>query len=114
VAGAVCFFGATSLKRRFGYDDSLDAFGVHGIGGFVGSILTGVFAAKAAGGTEAIDIGRQVGVQILACAVTTAWSALATLALLKLADATLGVRVDGDQETVGLDLSHHEERGYDY
>ena len=114
VAAIVCFYGATSLKRRFGYDDALDAFGVHGIGGFVGSILTGVFAAKAAGGTEAIAIGRQVGVQLLACAATIAWSAGATVVLLKLVDAVVGVRVDEDQETVGLDLSHHEERGYDY
>jgi Amt family ammonium transporter len=114
VAGVVCFIGATTLKRRFGYDDSLDAFGVHGVGGFVGSILTGVFAAKAAGGSEAISIGHQVGVQLLACAATTAWSAVATYALIKLVDVALGVRVDEEQETVGLDLSHHEERGYDY
>ncbi len=114
VAGAVCFYGATSLKRRFGYDDALDAFGVHGIGGFVGSILTGVFAAKAAGGTEAIAIGRQVGVQLLACGAAIAWSAVATTVLLKFVDAVIGVRVDEEQEIVGLDLSHHEERGYDY
>jgi Amt family ammonium transporter len=114
VAGAVCFYGATSLKRRFGYDDALDAFGVHGVGGFIGSILTGVFAAKAAGGTEAVAIGRQVGVQLLACGATIAWSAAATAILLKLVDAVVGVRVDEDQETIGLDLSHHEERGYDF
>ena len=114
IAGAVCFYGATSLKRRFGYDDALDAFGVHGIGGFTGSILTGIFAASAAGGTEPVNIGRQVGVQLLACAATTVWSVLVTAVLLKLVDATVGVRVDEEQEIVGLDLSHHEERGYDY
>jgi Amt family ammonium transporter len=114
VAGAVCFYGATSLKRRFGYDDALDAFGVHGIGGFTGSIITGVFAASAAGGTEAVAIGRQLGVQLLACAAVTAWSALATAVLLKFVDAAVGLRVGEEQETIGLDLSHHEERGYDY
>ncbi len=114
VAAAVCFYGATTLKRRFKYDDALDAFGVHGIGGFTGSVLTGVFAATAAGGSEPIAIGRQVGVQLLACGATAAWSAVATAVLLKLIDATVGVRVDEEQETVGLDLSHHEERGYDY
>jgi Amt family ammonium transporter len=114
VAGAVCFYGATSLKRRFKYDDALDAFGVHGIGGLVGSVLTGVFAAQAAGGTEAIEIGRQVGVQLLACAATIAWSALATAVIIKLVDAAVGIRVDEEKEVVGLDLSDHEERGYDY
>jgi len=114
VAGAVCFYGATSLKRRFGYDDALDAFGVHGIGGFIGSVLTGVFAANAAGGTEAIAIGRQVGVQLLACAATILWSGLATAVIIKVVDATVGIRVDEEKETVGLDLSDHEERGYDY
>jgi Amt family ammonium transporter len=73
-----------------------------------------VFAASTAGGTEAVDIGRQIGVQVLACAAATAWSALATVVLLKLVDAAVGLRVDEEQETVGLDLSHHEERGYDY
>ena len=114
VAGAVCFYGATSLKRRFGYDDALDAFGVHGIGGLVGSVLTGVFAAKVAGGTEAIAIGRQVGVQLLACAATMVWSALATAVIIKVVDATVGIRVDEEKEMVGLDLSDHEERGYFY
>jgi ammonium transporter, Amt family len=114
VAAVVCFLAATALKRRAGYDDSLDAFGVHGVGGFVGSILTGVFASSALGGTETISIGRQVGVQLLACVVTTVWSGGMTWLAIRIADAALGARVDEEQETVGLDLTNHEERGYDY
>jgi Amt family ammonium transporter len=113
VAAVVCFTSATVIKRRFGYDDSLDAFGVHGVGGLVGSILTGVFASIALGGSERISIARQVGVQLLACAVTAVWSGAVTWAAFRLADAVLGVRVDEEQEIMGLDLSDHEERGYD-
>jgi ammonium transporter, Amt family len=113
IAAVVCFFSATTLKRRFGYDDSLDAFGVHGVGGLIGSILTGVFAAVTVGGSEPISIGRQVGVQLLACAVTAAWSGGMTWVLVKVADLALGARVDDEREMVGLDLSDHEERGYD-
>ena len=113
IAAVVCFFSATSLKRRYGYDDSLDAFGVHGVGGAVGSILTGVFASVALGGTERIAIGRQVGVQLLACTVAAAWSGGMSWVLIKVADLAVGVRVDDEQETIGLDLTNHEERGYD-
>src|SRR5512133_2367759 len=113
VAAIVCFFSATTLKRRFGYDDSLDAFGVHGVGGFVGSILTGAFASVALGGTESISIGRQLGVQLLACGVAAAWSGAVTWGAFALADALLGARVDEDEEMMGLDLTNHEERGYD-
>jgi len=112
-AAVVCFFSATTLKRRLGYDDSLDAFGVHGVGGLLGSILTGVFASVTLGGTESISITRQVGVQLLACAAAGAWSAGMTWVLMKVADVALGVRADEDQETIGLDLTSHEERGYD-
>jgi Amt family ammonium transporter len=114
VAGIVCFLGATIVKRRMGYDDSLDAFGVHGVGGMVGSILTGVFAAAAFGGSEKIVILRQVGVQLLACASTAVWSGLVTWIAIRVADAALGARVGDEQEMVGLDLTSHEERGYDY
>jgi len=112
-SAVLCFFSATSIKRRFGYDDSLDAFGVHGVGGFVGSVLTGAFASVALGGSERIAIGRQLGVQLLACAVAAAWSGAVTFGAFKLADAVLGVRVNDEQETMGLDLANHEERGYD-
>ncbi len=113
LAAVVCFFAATALKRRLGYDDALDAFGVHGVGGAVGSILTGVFASIALGGSEKISIGRQVAVQALACAVAAAWSGGMTWALVKVADLAVGLRVDEEQEMVGLDISDHEERGYD-
>ncbi len=113
VAAVVCFFSATTVKRRLGYDDSLDAFGVHGVGGFVGSILTGVLASVALGGSETIAVGRQVGVQLLACAVTAVWSGAVTWGAFALADAVAGARVDEEQEVLGLDLTNHEERGYD-
>jgi Amt family ammonium transporter len=113
VSAVVCFFAATSMKRRFGYDDSLDAFGVHGVGGVIGSILTGVFASVAYGGTESIDVTRQVGVQALAVLVCGAWSAGITWAAFRLADVLTGARVEEEHELLGLDLSNHEERGYD-
>jgi ammonium transporter, Amt family len=113
IAALVCFFSATTIKRHLGYDDSLDAFGVHGVGGFVGSILTGVFAAAALGGSESISIGRQVGLQALACAAAALWSGAVTWGAFALADALLGARVDDEQEMMGLDLADHEERGYD-
>jgi ammonium transporter, Amt family len=113
LAAVVCFFSATSIKRHLGYDDSLDAFGVHGVGGFMGTVLTGVFASVALGGSESIAIGRQVGVQLLACAVAAVWSGAVTWGAFALADAVLGARVDDEQETIGLDLANHEERGYD-
>ncbi|HEX9398573.1 MAG TPA: ammonium transporter [Anaeromyxobacter sp.] len=113
ISAIVCFFAATTMKRRLGYDDSLDAFGVHGVGGVIGSILTGVFASVALGGTEKIDVARQVGVQVLACAVVAAWSGGWTWVLAKVADLTLRARVDEEQELIGLDITNHEERGYD-
>jgi ammonium transporter, Amt family len=113
-AGVLCFLGATSLKRRMGYDDSLDAFGVHGVGGLVGSILTGAFAASRLGGSEAISIPHQLQVQVIACAATALWSGGLTWVCIKIADLALSIRVDDDEETVGLDLTAHEERGYDY
>jgi Amt family ammonium transporter len=113
IAAVVCFFSATSIKRHLGYDDSLDAFGVHGVGGLVGSVLTGVFASAVLGGSESIVVARQVGVQALACAVAAVWSGGVTWGAFALADALCGARVDDEQETIGLDLANHEERGYD-
>jgi Amt family ammonium transporter len=114
ISGVGCFFSATAMKRRFGYDDSLDAFGVHGVGGIAGSILTGLFGSVALGGTEHFAIGRQLGVQLLACVVVGLWSAGGTWALLKLSDALLRTRTDEEEEMTGLDQSDHGERGYDY
>ena len=112
-AGVICFFCATSLKRKLGYDDSLDAFGVHGIGGIVGAILTGVFAAPALGGFGTVeDIGAQVLVQLEGVVVTVIYTAIVTFVILKVIDLVMGLRVTDEEETVGLDLSLHNERGY--
>lgn len=114
VSGVVCFWGATSLKSRLGYDDSLDAFGVHGIGGIVGAMLTGVFAAESLGGLglEKSSIGLQVLAQFLSIIITIAWSGVLSFIILKIVDATVGLRVEEDEERMGLDLSQHNERGY--
>ncbi len=112
VAGVLCFLAATTMKRFFGYDDSLDAFGVHGVGGLVGALLTGVFASTALGGSKEISIGHQLGVQALSSLATIAYTAVATLAILWVVDKLLKARVDEDEESVGLDLSQHDERGY--
>ncbi|MEO4048452.1 ammonium transporter [Pseudomonas sp. CAU 1711] len=112
-AGVICFFCATSLKRKLGYDDSLDAFGVHGIGGIVGAILTGVFAAPALGGFGSVeDISAQVLVQIEGVAITVLYTAVVTFVILKVLDLVMGLRVSEETETVGLDLAEHNERGY--
>ena len=115
VSGLVCFWGATSLKRTMGYDDSLDAFGVHGIGGIVGAILTGVFAAKGLGGSglvEGVTMMDQVFLQLMGVVVTIVYCAVVTYVLLKALDKMMGLRVDEEQEIVGLDISLHDERGY--
>ena len=115
VSGVVCFWGATSLKAKLGYDDSLDAFGVHGIGGIVGALLTGVFVATSLGGNGLADgmtIGTQVWAQLLSIIITIAWSGILSFIILKIVDATVGLRVEEDEERQGLDLSQHNERGY--
>ncbi len=115
-AGVGCFLAATRLKRALGYDDSLDAFGVHAIGGIIGALLTGVFAAKNLGGAgfaEGItSIGQQVGVQFIGVASTLVYTAVVTLVILKVLDALIGLRVTEEQETEGLDLALHDERSY--
>ena len=115
VSGVVCFWGATSLKAKLGYDDSLDAFGVHGIGGIVGALLTGIFVSKGLGGNGLADgmtIGTQVWAQLLSIIITLAWSGILSFIILKIVDATVGLRVEEDEERMGLDLSQHNERGY--
>ncbi len=113
VSGAVCFWGATSLKSKLGYDDSLDAFGVHGIGGIVGALLTGVFTAEVFGGAGMdVGIGLQVWKQFLSIVITIVWSGVISFIILKIVDGIVGLRVDEDDERMGLDLSQHNERGY--
>jgi len=113
VSGAVCFFCATSLKRKLGYDDSLDAFGVHGVGGIVGALLTGVFAAPALGGFGTVEnIGLQLWIQFKGVLFTVAYTAIITYVILKVLDLIMGLRVTEESEQIGLDLSEHNERGY--
>jgi Amt family ammonium transporter len=112
-AGAICFFASTTLKAKLGYDDSLDVFGVHGVGGFIGTVLAGLFGAAILGGSEeGLAIGSQVGVQLIAALITAVWAAVASYVLLKITDALVGLRVNEEDESTGLDLALHEERGY--
>lgn len=114
-AGAVCFGATQFIKRVLIIDDSLDVFPVHGVGGIVGSLLTGVFAASSLGGlglAEGVSIMDQVGVQALAIAVTIIWSGLFSYLILKSLDKVIGLRVTGDEEVQGLDIVLHEETGY--
>ena len=111
VAGAVCFWSCTKLKLYFGYDDSLDVFGVHGVGGVVGTLLVGVFAARSVGGVSGLleGNGSQVAIQLYGIAVTLAWSAFATFILLKVVGAFTPLRVDKQSEIEGLDVTQHGE-----
>ncbi|MHB1077447.1 ammonium transporter [Thiobacillus sp.] len=108
VAGVVCFWSATSLKRMLKYDDSLDAFGVHGIGGIVGAILTGYFAVESIGGTAGSM--AQVVTQIEGVLITIAYTAIGTYIILKVLDLVMGLRVTEEQEREGLDIALHGER----
>jgi Amt family ammonium transporter len=116
VAAGLACYGAVMLKGKLNYDDTLDAFGVHGVGGAVGTILLGVFASKAwnAGGADGLITGDVtfLGKQILAVAVTIAFSVAGTLVILKVVDATVGLRVSADEEREGLDINLHGEEGY--
>jgi Amt family ammonium transporter len=105
VAGLACYWGATALKRLLGADDSLDVFGVHGVGGIVGSLLTGVFASRTVGGVEG-----SVLTQALSVGAVLAFSLAASLVLLWMVDFAMGLRVDEEGEATGLDLSQHRER----
>jgi len=116
-AGLGCFFAATTLKKAFGYDDSLDVFGVHGVGGIIGALLTGVFCAEQFGGAgfgsdEITSIGGQLTAQAIGVGVTLVYTAIATFIILKIIDVVMGLRVSDEQETEGLDLALHDERGY--
>ncbi|MDE0053949.1 MAG: ammonium transporter [Gammaproteobacteria bacterium] len=115
-AGVVCFAMTNYLKRTLKIDDSLDVFPVHGMGGIVGLILTGVFASNMLGvfsGQHDISIGSQVGIQAIGALATLAYTAVLTWVILKVVDMVTGNRVSEDEETEGLDLTQHEERGYD-
>jgi len=111
-AGVLCFLSVSFLKKALGYDDSLDAFGVHGIGGIVGAVLTGVFVSASFGGAglaEGMTIGSQVFVQIKAILATIAYCAVVTFIILKLIDVVVGLRVSEEDERMGLDQASHGE-----
>ena len=124
VTSLVCMFAVLWLKSRLGYDDALDAFGVHGVGGIAGAILTGVFVNPALGGagvvdystdpagTAAYDLVAQVTSQLWGVGVAVVWSAVVTFVLLKLIDLVIGLRVSEDAERQGLDIAEHGERAY--
>jgi Amt family ammonium transporter len=117
-AGVGCFFAATKLKRAMGYDDSLDVFGVHAVGGIIGAILTGVFCAESLGGAGfgvgSGGIGAQVGVQFIGVMATVIYTGIISLIILKVVDVVIGLRVTEEEETEGLDLVSHDERGYNF
>ncbi|MBM62205.1 MAG: ammonia channel protein [Acidobacteria bacterium] len=113
ISASLCFWGANGLKRRFGYDDSLDVFGVHGIGGGVGTLLTAVFASNAWGGLAGNQSFRLLlGVQAIGVMVTVIYSGILTLTIVKIVDKVVGLRVTPEEEGLGLDLSLHDERGF--
>ena len=123
VAGLLCLWGVNGLKRMLGADDTLDVFGVHGVGGIVGALLTGVFAAPSLGGTGIFDyvanavspdysIGGQVWIQLQAVITTIVWSGVVSLIAYKLVDIVIGLRVTEEEEREGLDISSHGESAY--
>jgi len=111
IAGVICYWGAAFLKPKLGYDDSLDVFAVHGLGGITGAILTGVFAVEAIGGTAGALEGNigQIGTQIYGIIATIVWSGVASAVILFVIDKVIGLRVDADAEAEGLDLNQHGE-----
>ena len=112
-AGILCYVASSRLKKSMGYDDSLDVFGVHGVGGFVGAILTGVFTAEAFGGSGLENgIGSQLGLQFIGAGATIVYSGVMTLIIVKVLDGVMGLRVTTEEEAGGLDLALHDERGF--
>jgi Amt family ammonium transporter len=124
LAGVICYFMVTAVKKMFGYDDSLDAFGIHGAGGTLGAIMTGVFATNAVnsalkdanGQPAALGLvdgnGGQILNQVIGSAMAWGLAIVGTLIVLKICDMVFGLRVSGEEETQGLDLAMHGEEGY--
>ncbi len=114
VTGMLCVWGVTGLKRLLRADDTADVFGVHGVGGIVGALLTGVFSAQSLGGTKAgLDIAHQLWVQAVSVGFTVLWSAAVTAAVLLVVRALVGLRVSEEAERTGLDISTHGESAYE-
>lgn len=114
IGGVACFFAVTSLKKALGYDESLDVFGIHGVGGIIGAIGTGIFVSPALGGVgvDGYDMGSQVMTQALGVAIAIGWSGIVSFVLFKLIDLTIGLRVREEEEREGLDTTSHGERAY--
>jgi len=122
IAGAVCLWAVSGLKKALGYDDSLDVFGVHGIGGIIGALGTGIFASPSLGGTSWWDyvangpaefsISGQLVSQVWAVGVSIIWSAIVALVAFKIVDLVIGLRVPEDKEREGLDITEHGETAY--
>lgn len=113
VSGALCYVAATTVKRSVGYDDALDVVGVHGVGGLVGILMVAFFASPSLGGFQEVDMGRQFLVQAGGALGAMVYTLIVSFVLLKIVDATIGLRISDDAETRGLDLAEHEEVGYD-
>ncbi|WP_119963971.1 ammonium transporter [Simplicispira lacusdiani] len=117
IAGVVCLWGVSGLKRMLGVDDAFDVFGVHGVGGIVGAILTGVFASQGLGGTggltpDTFSMGAQVWIQTKSVLITLVWSAVVAFLSYKVADVLVGLRVSEEAEREGLDITSHGEAAY--
>ena len=123
LAGVICLWGVNGLKRLLGADDSLDVFGVHGVGGVLGALLTGVFASPSLGGQGVYDyvankitpdysIASQVWIQFQGVLTTIIWSGIVSLVAYKLVDMVIGMRVAEEEEREGLDISSHGESAY--
>jgi Amt family ammonium transporter len=114
-AGTICFFATAFIKQKLKIDDSLDVFPVHGVGGILGTIMAGIFVSAGLGGAgfaEGMTMGSQVGVQLTGVIATLVYTGVVTFVILKLVDAVTGLRVTDEQETEGLDINQHDERGY--
>jgi ammonium transporter, Amt family len=116
-AGYACYLAAVKVKRALGYDDSLDAFGVHGIGGIVGALLTGVFVDAGFGGAglaDGVSIGAQLGKQAVGVLATIVYCGVVSFIILKVIDVVIGLRAKEEAEEMGLDLALHDEQGYNF
>ena len=114
-AGIVCFFATAFIKQKLKIDDSLDVFPVHGVGGIIGTLFAGIFVSAGLGGVgyaEGMNMGSQLGVQLTGVIATIVFTAVATFVSLKIVDMLLGLRVTDEEETEGLDINQHDERGY--
>jgi len=112
VAGALCYFAVSYAKVKLGYDDSLDVFGIHGVGGMWGALATGLFSVEA--GAEGLFYGNvaQVGIQAISVVATIALAAIATFVILKVVGAITKLRADDEAEVLGLDVNEHSEKAY--